>query len=365
MPRNRNLADDDIKLKSNALEEDYLDVDKPLPGQNFYCISFVSPDKVLQRKDMWFFHHYEKNFIGKMKHIFNGKLDDIISKCEDGTVDISEIVALKKSVEDVSAKESCTFDEFKEKFEDFRFADEEKLNEAFDKVNNFQTSVRGVKVRGVFDTKREADVRAAVLQRQDPSFDVFVGQVGYWCPWAPNPQKIADIEYLNNDLNRLVKEYKANEAKKDAFYHEQKTSRQKDAHALSAEERLKHKEGLDKTMKEKEEIEKRISSSGGLVMPATNQPSSIINKEEVGEIQDMSSMITTDTEVDTAATDSKVIDVATTADATTADAKTNAITGLDLGGQESKEVTFEATTETLMGEDPWLQRKLQENKDTA
>ena len=115
----------------------------------------------------------------------------------------------------------------KSKFEDFRFRDEEKIGEVFDRENSFKTSVRGVKVRGVFDTKREADVRAAVLQRLDPLFDVFVGQVGYWCPWDPNPQKIDDIEYLNQDLNKLVKEYKANEAKKDQFYNEQKTQRQK------------------------------------------------------------------------------------------------------------------------------------------
>ena len=62
----------------------------------------------------------------------------------------------------------------------------------------------------------------------------------------PNPQKIADIEYMNNDLNKLVKEYKSNEAKKDMFYQEQKTQRQKDA--LSAEDRLKHQEGINETM---------------------------------------------------------------------------------------------------------------------
>uniref|UniRef100_A0A6C0HMR8 Uncharacterized protein n=1 Tax=viral metagenome TaxID=1070528 RepID=A0A6C0HMR8_9ZZZZ len=341
MPRNRNLNDNDEKTKlspSNALDEDYLDVDKPLPGQNFYCISFVSPDKVLNCKEMWYYHHYQRKNVTTLQSLFTGKLDSIIAKCEDGTVDISAIISLKKSLDEACAKEICTFDEFKEKFVDFTFADEEKLNESFDKLNDFQTSVRGVKVRGVFDSKREADVRASVLQRQDPSFDVFVGQVGFWCPWNPNPQKIADIEYLNNDLNRLVKEYKANEVKKDMFYNEQKVNRQKDSHTLSAEDRLKHKEGLNKTMGEKEYMEQKISESGGIVMPSTNNPVGIINQDDVGNVQDMQDMIAS---IDTAA------------------GLDNVITGLDVGSAESRAVSFETTSSVLMADDPWVQRKLQ------
>jgi len=348
MPRNRNLDDDNVKTKgsSNALDVDYLDVDKPLPGQNFYCISFVSPDKVLNCKDMWFYHHYERKNIATLQTLFNSKLDNIISKCEDGTVDISAIVSLKKSLEDTCAKELCTFDEFKEKFIDFTFADEEKLNEAFDKINDFQTSVRGVKVRGVFDSKREADVRAAVLQRQDPSFDVFVGQIGFWCPWNPNPQKIADIEYLNNDLNRLVKEYKANEMKKDMFYNEQKVNRQKDSHTLTAEDRLKHKVELTKTMVEKDGMEKYISDAGGMVMPSTNNPVGIIQPSDVGDVGDITD----------------VVDVGDVVDVV--DSPDNVITGLDVGGEDSREVSFEKASACLMEDDPWVQRKLHDKANT-
>jgi hypothetical protein len=28
-------------------EEDFLEVDKPVPGQNFVCLSFVSPEKTI------------------------------------------------------------------------------------------------------------------------------------------------------------------------------------------------------------------------------------------------------------------------------------------------------------------------------
>lgn len=338
MPRNRNLDDVDA-TKTETLEEDYLDVDKQLPGQNFYCISFVSPDKVLNQKEQFFFHHYVKNNISKFCTVFNAQFDNIIEKCEDGTVDISKIIKLKKQLDEVCNAELVSFDSFKEKYEDFKFADEEKLGESFDKANNFQTSVRGVKVRGVFDSKREADVRAAVLQRQDPSFDVFIGQVGYWCPWEPNAQKIQDIEYLNNDLNKLVKEYKNNEVKKDMFYQEQKMQRQKDA--LSVEERLKHKEGLAKTIEEKELLKSLNNNSkitdGGV--PGLIDLNCNSNLEDIITINEFNESNTINTN-------------------TNNDINMSIINGLNLGDSSSKEISFDNQADILVQDDPWLQRKM-------
>jgi hypothetical protein len=30
---------------------DYLDVDKPLPGQNYACLSFVCPEEIIKKKE--------------------------------------------------------------------------------------------------------------------------------------------------------------------------------------------------------------------------------------------------------------------------------------------------------------------------
>jgi hypothetical protein len=332
MPRNRNLDDVDT-TKPVVLEEDYLDVDKPLPGQNFYCISFVSPDKVLNQKEQYFFHHYVKNNVAKFRNIFNTQFSSIIDKCEDGTVDISQIIALKKQLDETCNGELVSLDAFKEKYEDFKFADEEKLSESFDKSNNFQTSVRGVKVRGVFDSKREADVRAAVLQRQDPSFDVFIGQVGYWCPWEPNAQKIQDIEYLNNDLNKLVKEYKNNEVKKDMFYQEQKTQRQKDA--LSVEERLKHKEGIAKTIEEGE-ILKSLQNNSKV---ASGGASGLIDLNCNSNLED-------------------IITINQYNNTNDGDINMSIINGLNLGDSNSTEISIDNQANILAQDDPWLQRQM-------
>jgi len=351
MPRNRRDHQDDTVLKPADIEEDYLDVDKPLPGQNYYCISFVSPDKVIEQKELFMYYHYEQAFYKKISSMLDSALSNIINNCDDGKVDISDIIKLKKSVLAACNEEKVDWTKFKEKFEDFRFRDEEKISEVFDKSNNFRTSVRGVKIRGVFDTKREADVRAAVLQRQDPLFDVFVGQVGYWCPWDPNPQKIDDVEYLNNDLNKLVKEYKANEAKKDQFYQEQKTARQKDA--LSAEERLKHQKGLEEMKDYQNQIKDNKLSNTQFLESETTSNSQDIDTTNIIKISNLPSAVNDLVSISEISEDT---------DREESQAITQSIT---INDPNAKEITLEQESAQLQGDDIWLSRKLTATQPSA
>lgn len=168
---------------NQELEEDFLNVDQRVPGQNFVCLSFLSPEKILKNKEVFILHEFLKS-ISKEYNIECDKLCD--------------------------------------KFEDFKYKNEADLNEKFTEDNDFQTNVRGVKVRGVYDTKREADVRAKVLQRQDKHHNVFVGQVGYWLPWDPSLSYMDKVqgEYLDNDLNTLMQKYNENQENKDTFFQE-------------------------------------------------------------------------------------------------------------------------------------------------
>ena len=345
MPRNR--RDDSKTSNTNVedIEEDYLDVDKPLSGQNYYCISFVSPEKVLEQKEQFMYYHYERAVYKKLSNLFDESITKIIDNTKDGMVDISDIISLKKTLDTNHKEYDVAYVKFKDMFEDFKFQNEEKIGEDFDKANNFHTSVRGVKVRGVFDSKREADVRASVLQRQDALFDVFVGQIGYWCPWDPNPQKIGDIEYMNNDLNKLVKEYKANEVKKDMFYQEQKSQRQKDS--LNPEDRLKHQEGLTnmreyREIMQKQEAEKELEIE---MAKKQNIEGSSINQSSIIDSSSttLNSLLNISEEMDT-------------------DNEPKAITqSLEIGDENSKEVTLEDATAKLMSDDPWMQRKMAES----
>lgn len=195
-------------------ETDYLEVDQALPGQNFCCLSFLSPDKVLENKDKFIM----KKFI--------------------------------ESLEDKEGNISIKTSEFNTKFEDFVAIKGAEMDELFHKEGGFQTSMRGVKVRGVYNSYEEAAKRAQTLQRSDRSFHVFVGQVGYWLPWDPNADNVAEQEYLEKELNELMKNYKNNQIQRDLFYSEQIEQQKKAA----AKETAEKKEELNK-LEEIEEIE--------------------------------------------------------------------------------------------------------------
>jgi hypothetical protein len=71
-------------------------------------------------------------------------------------------------------------------------------------------SMRALKVRGVYETRQEADDRCTELQLKDSDFDIFVGEVGKWCPWDPDPNTAKDQKYQEAELQNLVEGYKDN-----------------------------------------------------------------------------------------------------------------------------------------------------------
>jgi len=166
---------------SKEIVEDFLEVDQPIPGQNYVCMSFISPEEVLKKKEIHFIH----NFLKETGKNYGLSVDDL-----------------------------------EEKYKDYMFLNGEKLEKEYYEANNFQTTVRGLKVRGVYDTLVEAQSKAKKLQAKDPNFNVFIGQMGYWLPWDPNPLKLDKQEYAEQELNTLVQKYKENADKKDAHFRE-------------------------------------------------------------------------------------------------------------------------------------------------
>ena len=216
---------------------DYLEVDNPIPGQNYVCMSFISPDKVLKQRELFLFNKFMNQRCGEWEL----KLDEITKDCSEEYK--NKINTEIKNV--LKTEMKYTYNEFNDKFEDFKYKYQEDLEKAFQKVSNLQTSVRGVKIRGVYDSVQQAEKRAKELQRKDRSFHVFVGQVGYWLPWDPQADNVESEEYLEDDLNNLMKEYKKNEASRDIFYEEQKREKLKESMNQQIEaEKQKEKDSL-------------------------------------------------------------------------------------------------------------------------
>jgi hypothetical protein len=174
-----------------TLKEDYLEVDPPIPGQGYVCLSFVSPEDMIRKKT-----------------IFEGRkfIEHILALTK------TEVEQERLTMEQALAE--LTLD----KYLDYSISHEEENTKRFNDENEFKTSVRGVKIRGVFESLKEAQRKAKVLQTRDPTFNVFVGQVGYWLPWDPNPDNIENQEYAEQQLNEIVKKYKENRQAKDEIW---------------------------------------------------------------------------------------------------------------------------------------------------
>jgi thymidylate synthase len=110
----------------------------------------------------------------------------------------------------------------KEAYDDFMFKNQTKLEEAFFAKNEFRTSIRGLKVRGVTGTHGEAVAMSKKLQRSDTIHNIFLGEVGKWLPWDPKPHQVQDQEYAEDQLNTLMKRYKDNEEARDKFVSDQR-----------------------------------------------------------------------------------------------------------------------------------------------
>jgi len=187
-------------------EVDYLDVDTPIPGQQYACISFISPEKVLVKKEQFVMKKFIKSLVNT-----------------DGNITINA-------------------DEFDTKYDDYISLNTEEIEADFHKESGFQTSMRGVKIRGVYNTYDEATQRAKILQSSDRDFHVFVGQVGYWLPWDPNADNIAEQEYMEKELNELMRNYKSNQLQRDMFYQNQVDEQKKHAAKETAEKKQKLQE---------------------------------------------------------------------------------------------------------------------------
>lgn len=87
-----------------------------------------------------------------------------------------------------------------------------------------KVSLKGVKVRGAFNTVEEASEQAKKLQGIDPAHNVFVGEMGKWLAYEPdvNSEAAGNPEYANEQLNNMMKSYMENQEKSKIFYEQRK-----------------------------------------------------------------------------------------------------------------------------------------------
>ena len=231
--------------ESNPKYIDLCDEDATIAGQKFVCMSFVSPEKILKKREIFIFDEFIKQWdFAKSMEKFNDFLQFISYKYNLKPDDLMKNYDEFKSEEESKLKQSSTEDDYK----NFLDKHEDRLNADFNREHAFQTSVRGLKVRGVFPTQEEAEMKCKKLREMDPHHDIYVGPVGMWIPWDPDAYKTGRMEYMEEQLNALHKSKLENEEKaKQEFDRRVKESKKK---AIEENIKLAEKSGnvLTQTM---------------------------------------------------------------------------------------------------------------------
>jgi len=244
---------------------DLLDEDPQISGQHFACVSFVSPGKILKSKEEFMFGEYLKQWeMNKSLEKFNGFIHFISYKyklaLETLNADLEEFC--------VSEKDKLFSLTLHDEYKTYLDNNEKRLEEMFNKDNEFQTSTNGLKIRGTFPSQGEAELRCKMLRELDPNHDIFVCQVGVWTPWHPEAYKTGKVEYLEEELNQLMSEKVKNESFASSEFDKRVRESKRNAIEENVRKAKEHNNILTQTINENDEL----VSTGVLGIDSTMAP---------------------------------------------------------------------------------------------
>jgi hypothetical protein len=168
-------------------------------------------------------------------------------------------------------KASFTGSSLEDDYRTFLDKNEDRLEKEFNVKFNFQTSIRGLKIRGSFPTQEEAELRCKMLREMDPYHDILVGPIGMWMPWDPEAYRTGRVEYMEEELNQLMHEKTKNESlAKNEFDQRVKESKKK-----AIEENMKNAE------KSGNVLTQTVDNDGNLVgINNLNTQENVFNSQE-------------------------------------------------------------------------------------
>jgi len=257
-----------VNGKPNLKYVDLLEEDKAIAGQKFACVSFVSPENILKQKEIFYFEQFLKKWdLNKSMEKFIQFLNYVSFKYSMSFDDLTE--DLKDFVKEEN--DSISKSSMKDDYKTFVDNNEEDLEKQFGIEHNFQTSTRGLKIRGVFPSLEEAELRCKMLRELDPNHDVYVGPVGLWMPWEPDAYKTGRVEYLEDELNQMMHEKVKNDSDaKIAFDQRLKETKQK-----AIEENIKNAEKSGNTLTQS------IDKDGNLIGVNADSNSESVSSDQV------------------------------------------------------------------------------------
>lgn len=219
-------------LSHGIVNPKYIDVlgeDPPIVGQAFVSISFITPEAIIKNKNLFLFNKFVKqwdfnearkemiDFIHYVSYNYSINVDDLLN----------EFNLFIKDTSGVAKKHEPTTIE--DDYASFLDLNEEHLTKEFDAENPFKTSVRGIKIRGVYPNEDIARAKCKEIMDFDPENNVTIGPVGKWLAWDPDLYKTGNVEYMEAELNQLYQEKIKNEASAKAHFEQRKMEIKKKA----------------------------------------------------------------------------------------------------------------------------------------
>jgi hypothetical protein len=191
-------------------DTDYLDEDPPIRNQQYVCLSFINPEEVIKDKEAYFLRDFFDQYIARNVELVDG-LEKLYPDKQDELRSIKEQYNIFFDADKIDSE-----------YKAFKSIHDSRISSRYMQENNLRTCIRGIKVRGSYETLKEAQIRAEVLKRKDNNkHNIYVAQVGCWCPLGGNPDEI-DTEYNETQLNTLMREYNKNREKTEIFFNDRK-----------------------------------------------------------------------------------------------------------------------------------------------
>ncbi len=209
---------------------DYLDEDPVISSQKYCVISVLTP----------------KNFKFNAEEANNEKYFEEIEQPDESDPNyklLREIAILKA--------------------ENKKLKKEKEMSEKEKKITMYT-----FKVRGAYETIEEAQKRIQYLSAIDKHVNIYLAEVGKWCPFDDDPEKAKDAVYKDEELNRLMKGYKENQEKGKQLFEQRKAELV--SKALNDTKDKKEKNKLDdEKLKALKEISQKIEGENKTKMEDT------------------------------------------------------------------------------------------------
>jgi hypothetical protein len=116
-------------------------------------------------------------------------------------------------------------EELVNQFDHYASINEKEITAEFTSEHDIGTSIRGLKIRGVYEDLQHAKMRGKHCRDNiEEAINTYVMPVGRWCPLDVNPDGIKDQDYMVEQLNEMMTKYNENVEQKNAFFEKHKAT---------------------------------------------------------------------------------------------------------------------------------------------